>query len=111
MLLFVYRFYDLDEALQWLSENQDDLIQLTMVSNTYLNPLVLQQLRAAHKGIVEIRPEINDPNARSMNPQIDLNKSMEELFFDYFKREKNQEPNEDLKALFKEILAVNETIH
>ena len=105
------RFYDLDEALQWLSENQDDLIQLTMVSNTYLNPLVLQQLRAAHKGIVEIRPEINDPNARSMNPQIDLNKSMEELFFDYFKREKNQEPNEDLKALFKEILAVNETIH
>ena len=105
------RFHDLDEALQWLSENQDDLIQLTMVSNTYLNPLVLQQLRAAHKGIVEIRPEINDPNARSMNPQIDLNKSMEELFFDYFKREKNQEPNEDLKALFKEILAVNETIH
>ena len=105
------RFYDLDEALQWLSENQEDLIQLTMVSNTYLNPLVLQQLRAAHKGIVEIRPEINDPNARSMNPQIDLNKSMEELFFDYFKRERNQEPNEDLKALFKEILAVNETIH
>jgi DNA repair protein SbcD/Mre11 len=100
------RFEDIGEALTWLSENPDDLIQLTIVSETYLNPLVLQQLRSAHKGIVEIRPELLDPNAQSSIQNIDLNKNIDELFFDYFKREKNQEPNEDLKHLFKEILAV-----
>lgn len=100
------RFETLNDALLWLSENPNDLVQLTMVSNTYLNSLILQQLRAAHKGIVEIRPEIQDENAANVANNIDLNKSIDELFFDYFKREKNQEPNEDLKQLFKEVLAV-----
>lgn len=100
------RFENLDDALVWLAENPNDLVQLTMVSNTYLNSLILQQLRAAHKGIVEIRPEIQDENANDIANNIDLNKSIDELFFDYFKREKNQEPNEDLKQLFKEVLAV-----
>lgn len=102
------RFENLDDALLWLSENPNDLVQLTMVSNTYLNSLILQQLRAAHKGIVEIRPEIQDENANDIANNIDLNKSIDELFFDYFKREKNQEPNEDLKQLFKEVLAVDD---
>jgi exonuclease SbcD len=33
---------------------------------------------------------------------------MEELFRDYFKHEKGQEPNEDLMNLFKEVLAEEE---
>ncbi len=100
------RFEDIDEAVAWLSENLEDLIQLTIVSDTYLNPLVTQRLRAAHKGIVEIRPEIHDENTLHISKNIDLDKSIDELFWDYFKREKNQEPNEDLKLLFQEVLAV-----
>ena len=100
------RFEDVDEAVAWLSENPNDLVQLTIVSDTYLNPLITQRLRAAHKGIVEIRPEIHDVNALHISKNIDLDKSIDELFWDYFKREKNQEPNEDLKLLFKEVLAV-----
>ncbi len=100
------RFEDIDEAVAWLSESPDDLVQLTIVSDTYLNPLVTQRLRGAHKGIVEIRPEIHDVNALHISKNIDLDKSIDELFWDYFKREKNQEPNEDLKLLFKEVLAV-----
>ena len=100
------RFDNLDDALAWLSQNQNDLVQLTIVTDTYLNPLILQRLRAAHKGIVEIRPEISDQNATNFSANIDLDKRIDELFFDYFKKEKNQEPNEDLKQLFQEVLAV-----
>lgn len=100
------RFEHLDTALEWLAENPDDLMQLTIVSDTYLNPLMTQQLRAAHKGIVQIIPEIEYLNSLNKTQNIDLNKSIDELFFDYFKAKENQEPNEDLKALFKEVLAV-----
>ncbi len=100
------RFEDIDEAVAWLSENPNDLVQITIVSDTYLNPLTTQRIRAAHKGVIEIRPEIHDINTVHISKNIDLNKSIDELFWDYFKREKNQEPNEDLKLLFQEVLAV-----
>ena len=82
------------------------MIQLTIVSDSYLNPTVTQRLRAAHRGIVQILPEIQDLDMFKNAKNIDLSKNIDELFLDYFIREKNQEPNEDLKHLFKEILAV-----
>jgi exonuclease SbcD len=41
-------------------------------------------------------------------PQIDLSRSMEELFRDYFRHEKGQDPGDDLMNLFTEILAEEE---
>jgi exonuclease SbcD len=69
-----------------------------------------RKLNAVHPGIVAIIPEVT--NAESLvgghQKQIDLKQSMEELFRDYFKHEKGQEPGEDLINLFKEILAEEE---
>ena len=93
--------------MQWLAENQDTLVELTLVTETFLTAMERRQLNAVHSGIVAIIPEVIDAGSLvgGQQKQIDLNQSMEELFRDYFKHEKGQEPNEDLMNLFKEILA------
>jgi DNA repair protein SbcD/Mre11 len=105
------RFEDIDAAVDWLLTHPNDLIQLTIVSDTFLSPQTTQRLRAAHKGIVHIIPDIQNSDMLNNAHAIDLNKSIEELFVDYFKIEKNQEPNEELMRLFQEVLNVeNENI-
>ena len=100
----------MEEALQWLSDNQDALVELTLVTETYLNATDRKQLNKAHAGIVSIIPEVTNPDnlVGNQQKQIDLSRSMEELFRDYFMHEKGQEPNDDLKNLFNEILAEEE---
>ena len=97
----------LEEALQWLTKNQDALVELTLVTETFLTAMERRQLNAIHPGIVAIIPEVTDAESivDSQQKQIDLSKSMEELFRDYFRNEKGQDPNEELMQLFSEILA------
>jgi len=100
----------LEDALQWLAENQDCLVELTLVTDTFLTALERKQLNVAHSGIVAIIPEVihADELIDTNQKKIDLTRSMEELFRDYFKHEKGQEPNEELMNLFTEILAEDE---
>jgi len=75
-----------------------------------LSAIERKQISAAHQGIVAIIPEVmhsgelNEGNKTG----IDLSKSMESLFKDYFRNEKGQEPNEEIMKLLVEILAENE---
>jgi exonuclease SbcD len=59
---------------------------------------------------VTIIPEVTNALQLTGNQQkqIDLSRSMDELFRDYFRHEKGQEPNNDLMNLFTEILAEEE---
>ncbi|MCW0484757.1 metallophosphoesterase family protein [Gaoshiqia sediminis] len=100
----------LEDALQWLAENQDVLVELTLVTDTFLTAMERRQLNAAHPGIVSIIPEVTNATnlVGSHQKQIDLSRSMEELFCDYFRHEKGQEPNDEIKSLFTEILAEEE---
>jgi exonuclease SbcD len=100
----------IDEALQWLSENPDCLVELTMVTDTYLTAQERKQLSAAHDGIVTIIPEVKNVAEFSggNKKSIDLTKTMDELFTDYFRHEKGQEPNAEVMKLFTEILAEEE---
>jgi exonuclease SbcD len=100
----------LEEALQWLGENQDALVELTLVTDTFLTAMERRKLNAVHPGIIAIIPEVTDAEnlVGSQQKQIDLSQSMEALFRDYFRHEKGQEPNEDLMNLFTEILAEEE---
>ena len=100
----------LDEALLWLNENPDSLVELTMVTDTYLTAQERKQLTAAHYGIVTIIPEVKNASEFSggNKKSIDLTKTMEELFTDYFRHEKGQEPNVEIIRLFTEILAVED---
>jgi len=100
----------MDEALQWLSENSDCLAELTMVTDTYLTAQERKRLSSAHNGIVTIIPEVKNAAglSGSNKKSIDLTKNMEELFTDYFRHTKGQEPNAELMKLFTEILAEEE---
>ncbi len=100
----------IDEALSWLIENPDFLVELTMVTDTYLTAQERKQLSAAHNGIVTIIPEVRNADEFHSGSKkgIDLTRNMEELFTDYFRHSKGQEPNEEIMKLFTEILAEEE---
>lgn len=100
----------MEEALQWLTENRDALVELTLVTDTFLTAMDRRKLNAVHPGIVSLIPEVANANDLMGHPQkqIDLNQSMEALFRDYFIHGKGQEPNEEIMQLFNEILAEEE---
>lgn len=104
------RVNGIDEAIEWLSENQNALVELTLVTDTFITPLDRRKLNSVHQGIVTIIPEVisEDLNVENRHKQIDLNRSMEELFCDYFTHEKGQAPSEDIMSIFREILAEEE---
>ncbi|MDP2338222.1 MAG: exonuclease subunit SbcD [Bacteroidota bacterium] len=97
----------IDEALLWLSDNQDCLVELTMVTDTYLTAQERKQLSSTHNGIVTIIPEVRNAIEFSTGSKksIDLSRSIEELFTDYFRHTKGQKPNAEVMNLFIEILA------
>ena len=66
-----------------------------------------KQLVDAHNYIVTIIPELKNmiDNTDHGRSTVDLSKNMEELFIDFFKFKKGQEPNERILGLFKEILS------
>ena len=104
--LLRYRAENMDEAMEWLEINQDSLVELTLVSDLYLTANDRKQLNNVHQGIVSLIPEIrNKELLTTTKSSLDLTKSMEELFKEYFMHEKGQEPNEKIKELFKEILS------
>lgn len=99
------RFEDLNEAIIWLTDNHAALVELTIVADEFLSATDRKRLLNAHDGIINIIPEVKN-KAFILNQQgaIDLNKSIEQLFKDYFHHNKGQEPDEETLALFKEVL-------
>lgn len=97
----------MEEAIEWLMENQDSLVELTLVTDTFLTAAERKQLSSVHSDIISIIPEVKNEGdlTGSGRQSIDLSKSMEKLFVDYFRYEKGQEPNEEIMKLFNEILA------
>ena len=100
----------MEDAMQWLTDNPDCLVELTMVTDTFLTAMERKSLSAVHPGIVTIIPEVTNASNITTNGKktIDLTRSMEELFRDYFKHEKGQEANKEIISLFTEILAEDE---
>lgn len=99
-------FSNTDEALLWLQENPHTFVELTLVSDTYIDAPTKKSLLKAHDGIVSIIPKITGEQEQA-NPQakrINIQQSREALFRDYFRERKGQEPNDDLMELFREIV-------
>ncbi len=97
-------FDDIDKAVEWLTEHQENLIELTIESDNYLTAEERKQLKNAHPYIINIIPKVKSAaNIRGEMNNIDINKNIEELFADYFHHKKGQMPNKDLIDLFKEI--------
>ena len=101
------RAKSISEAIEWLQEHREALIELTMSTETYLTAEERKMLNNAHNGIISIIPDVLrvDGDQANYRKTIDLTKGMDELFTDYFRYSKGQEPNAELMNLFKEILA------
>jgi exonuclease SbcD len=98
-------FDTVDEAVSWLSENPNTLVELTLIIDEYLKSDERKRILQIHNGIIHLIPKIkNDKLLINKQKQIDLNQDMEQLFVDYFKSKNGgQIPNEEILVLFKEI--------
>ncbi|MDP2453452.1 MULTISPECIES: exonuclease SbcCD subunit D [unclassified Kaistella] len=99
-------FDEVEKAIEWLSENQNTFVELTLESETYLKAEERKMINNAHHGIVHLIPKVKNQefNQKQLH-DINLNQDIQSLFKDYFKSKNNaQEPNEDLLNLFNEIL-------
>jgi len=105
------RFENIDEAVQWLGENVDALVQITVVADHFLEAADKKRLMEAHTALMPIIPEIRSiKDAQQSKRQVaDLQtQSMEELFTEYFQnKNQGQSPSESLLALFKEVLSLD----
>ena len=101
------KFDNVDEAVAWLEANADALVEITIVSESYLEMTDKRRLQEAHSGLIQIVPEIKSQREGvAEGTKIDLSMGMEELFNAYFKQHKvgkGQEPSEGLMVMFKEI--------
>lgn len=99
-------FSDTETALQWLHENPNTFVELTLLSDTYIDAPSKKALLKAHDGIVGIIPKItaSQENGDLQGKKIKLQQSREELFRDYFQHRKGQDPNDELMTLFREII-------
>ena len=105
-------FDNIDKAVAWLLMNQESLIELTIVSDTFLTADERGRLYGSHSGIINIIPVVTNVDSMEDNAtNIDITKNIEDLFIDYFKyRNGGQTPNDRITKLFKEVLATEEEI-
>lgn len=97
--------HSMDEALAKLGEYPEDLIELTIVSDNYLEAADKKRLTEAHPGIIQIIPQITRTEIAEETAGVDLSLSMEKLFQEYFKtRSKGQLPSDGLMDVFREVL-------
>ncbi len=95
----------IQEAIEWLEDNQEALVELTIVNDEYLTGADKRKLYEAHQNIIAIIPEININSKAETAASIDINANITEHFRNYFIAENGQEANEEIMDLFKEIIS------
>lgn len=105
-VLYRKRFDQFENAVNWLLENPNTLVELTLVSNQFLTNEELKKIHESHDGIIHVIPVIQQEDKFTQAEHtVNLDQNMDGLFVDYFKsKEKGQEPNEEIMALFHEVL-------
>lgn len=103
--LYRKRFEQIDEAVMWLQSHPNALVELTLLSDTFISSQDLKRIHAAHDGIIHIIPIVKQQEMLLASAQhINLEQDIEDLFKDYFKSKYGQEVNEELFSLFNEVL-------
>lgn len=99
------RFESIDDAIEWLLANPYCLVELTLVSDTFLATQNLKRIHESHDGIIFIIPIVNKgANVDQQTAKVNLDQGIQGLFKDYFVSKHKQEPNEELLDLFNEII-------
>lgn len=96
----------IEKTVEWLTENQDTFVELTLESETFLTADERKQLYQSHNGIVHLIPKVKNLEMNENQLQdINLNQDIQSLFRDYFKSKNGgQDANEELIHLFNEII-------
>lgn len=99
-------FSSVDEAVEWLAQNQNSLVEITIECDEYLRADERKSLSEAHAGIVAIIPRRKKKDAASDNQSDgpDLSMNIDELFSSFFESKYDVSPSDEIKALFKEVL-------
>lgn len=100
-------FDSVEKTIEWLQENPNTLVELTLESETFLKAEERKLIYQSHGGIVHLIPKVKnqDFNENQLS-EIILNQDIQALFKDYFKsKNSGQEANEDLINLFNEIVS------
>lgn len=98
--------YSFPEAIDWLEANQNSWVELTIVTDTFLQTQERKQLYQTHQGIIHLIPKVLTEAARNTTlKEINLEQDIDTLFKDYFKsRHNGQEPNDEIIHIFHEIV-------
>ena len=104
------RAIGVEDAINWLLENQNALVELILVTDKFLTAKERRKINKAHNNIVSIIPEVTNMEDLTGCPpsSINLSQSMQDLFSEYFLHEKGQDPNKEIMDLFNEILSEEE---
>lgn len=93
-----------EDALKILQTCPEDLIELTLYTETFLTQQELKALRAEHERIIRLIPLPQNITSSTLEVEESLHEQdIEELFKDYFKSRHQTAPNQDILDLFKEI--------
>ena len=103
------RFSSVEDTVEWLLDNPNTLVELTLESDTFIKTEDLKLIHSSHDGIIHIIPIIKktDEDGNALNQgRVNLDQDINGLFSDYFKsKNKLQDPNDDLLTLFQELLS------
>jgi exonuclease SbcD len=103
------RFEAIDPAVNWLLANPYSLVELTLVSDTFISNQDLKRIHESHDGIIHIIPIVNKTASEEENNalKVNLDQDIHGLFKDFFVSKYKQEPNEEILDLFREIQGVS----
>jgi exonuclease SbcD len=108
-ILHRMRFEAIDSAVEWLLANPYSLVELTLVSDTFISNQDLKRIHESHDGIIHIIPIVSKAVTQADNSavKVNLDQDIQGLFKDFFVSKYKQEPNEDILDLFREIQGVS----
>lgn len=95
----------MEEAIRWLQDHQEALVELTLVADNFLTAADRKLLLATHSGIITIIPEVKNKRQLQNQKNIDLQQSVSGLFEQYFEHQHQQKPNDEIMDLFNELQA------
>lgn len=98
------------EALKMCKENADRecWVYLEIKTDTYITEEQIKELKMWKKDILEITPLLPDVEEQRNAHLEEREKSFHELFFDFYKRERGVEPDEELVKLLHSIIIKEE---
>lgn len=96
-----------EAAVEWLRENPDSYVELTIRTTTYLDGQMRKTFADAHERIVDVVPKIIREDGKvdeETDPASDLTETdMQSLFLQYFRSRYGTEPSDSILELFREV--------